>query len=102
MSDYDLDKVNKAVVKFDKYITMLRVKYGYTLEQAKKELSKHVAVYEAEQKIVTDQLNDGLLQVKKQPVKKKNNNKPGQDSATLKTEEQIFSGELFKNDSLGG
>lgn len=46
----DLEKVDKADVKFDKYVTMLRVKYGYTREQAKKEVSKRVTKYEAEQK----------------------------------------------------
>ena len=50
MSDHDLIKVDKADVKLDKYVTMLRVKYGYTHEQAKKEIGKHVAKYEAEQK----------------------------------------------------
>ena len=39
MSEYDLLKVDKAEVKFDKYITMLRVKYGYSLDQAKKEIA---------------------------------------------------------------
>jgi hypothetical protein len=50
MVDYDLNKVDKADVKLDKYVTMLRVKYGYTREEAKKEIDKHVAKYEAEQK----------------------------------------------------
>ena len=50
MGDQDLLKVDKAEVKFDKYVTMLRVKYGYTNEQAKKEILKHVAKYETEQK----------------------------------------------------
>ena len=50
MGDQDLLKVDKAEVKLDKYVTMLRVKYGYTNEQAKKEILKHVAKYEAEQK----------------------------------------------------
>ncbi|HEY3311714.1 MAG TPA: hypothetical protein VGK00_08760 [Anaerolineales bacterium] len=49
-SELDLAKVDKVPVKFDKYVTMLRVKYGYTSEQAKKEISKHVAKYESEQK----------------------------------------------------
>jgi hypothetical protein len=52
MGDYDLKKVDKAVVKLDKYITMLRVKYGYTREQAKKEIGKRLLEYEAEQRIV--------------------------------------------------
>jgi hypothetical protein len=50
MNDQDLLKVDKAEAKLDKYVTMLRVKYGYTNEQARKEFIKHVAKYEAEQK----------------------------------------------------
>jgi hypothetical protein len=48
MSDYDLNKVDKAAVKLDKYVTMLRVKYGYTAEQARNEIGRHVAEYESE------------------------------------------------------
>ena len=36
MVEYDLVKVDKADVKFDKFVTMLQVKYGYTRQQAKK------------------------------------------------------------------
>jgi hypothetical protein len=50
MGDNDLIKVDKANVKLDKYVTMLQVKYGYTREQAKKEVIKHLVVYEAGQK----------------------------------------------------
>jgi len=49
MVDYDLNKVDKADVKLDKYVTLLRVKYGYTREEAKKEIGKRVEIYEAEQ-----------------------------------------------------
>jgi hypothetical protein len=49
MADYDLIKVDKAVVKFDKYVTLLQVKYGYTRDQARKEIDKRVAEYEAMQ-----------------------------------------------------
>jgi hypothetical protein len=49
MSEYDLNKVDKADVKFDKYVTMLRVKYGYTRQQAKMEIGKRVAEFETEQ-----------------------------------------------------
>jgi hypothetical protein len=48
-TEHDLAKVDKVPVKFDKYVTMLRVKYGYTSEQAKNEIGKNVAEYEAEQ-----------------------------------------------------
>ncbi|MEI7844391.1 MAG: hypothetical protein WCK35_01175 [Chloroflexota bacterium] len=46
MNDHDLLKVDKAEVKFDKFVTLLRVKYGYTTDQAKKEIVKHVSDYE--------------------------------------------------------
>jgi hypothetical protein len=49
MGEYDLSKVDKADVKFDKYVTMLQVKYGYTRQQAKTEISTRVAELEAEQ-----------------------------------------------------
>ena len=48
MSEYDLNKVDKAEVKFDKYVTMLQVKYGYTRQQAKLEIGKRVAEFETE------------------------------------------------------
>jgi len=48
MSEYDLIKVDKAEVKFDKYVTMLQVKYGYTRQQAKTEIDRRVAEFEAE------------------------------------------------------
>jgi hypothetical protein len=49
MSNDDLIKVDKADVKYDKYVTMLQVKYGYTREQARKEISKRTAEYETKQ-----------------------------------------------------
>ena len=49
ITEYDLVKMDKAPVRFDKYVTVLRVKYGYTREQAKKEIGKHVADVEANQ-----------------------------------------------------
>ena len=48
MSEYDLNKVDKADDKLDKYATMLQVKYGYTRKQAKIEISKRVAKLDAE------------------------------------------------------
>jgi hypothetical protein len=47
MSEYDLKKVDKADVKLDMYVTMLQVKYGYTRQQAKTEIDKRVAEFEA-------------------------------------------------------
>jgi hypothetical protein len=41
-SDDDLNKIEKATIKRDKYAMMLRVKYGYTPERAKEEINKRV------------------------------------------------------------
>ncbi len=43
----DLNKVEKAPIKRDKYIMMLRVKYGYTYEHAREEINKRIAELEA-------------------------------------------------------
>ena len=40
MAEFDLHKVDKAEVKFDKFVTMLQVKYGYTREKAREEISR--------------------------------------------------------------
>jgi hypothetical protein len=40
MAEYDLHKVDKAEVKFDKFVTMLQVKYGYTREKAREEIGR--------------------------------------------------------------
>jgi hypothetical protein len=51
MADYDLNKVDKAEVKYDKFVTMLRVKYGYTPEKAREEIGRFWAEQEAINKI---------------------------------------------------
>lgn len=40
MVEYDLIKVDKADVKFDKFVTMLQVKYGYTRQKAREEIAR--------------------------------------------------------------
>ena len=50
MAEYDLSKVDKADVKFDKFVTMLQVKYGYSREKAREEISRHWGEYEAKAK----------------------------------------------------
>jgi hypothetical protein len=47
MVEYDLAKVDKAEVKYDKFVTMLQVKYGYTRQQAKEEIGKLWTEYES-------------------------------------------------------
>ena len=44
----DLEKVEKAPIKRDKYAIMLRVKYGYTQERARDEINRRVAELEAD------------------------------------------------------
>ena len=53
MVDYDLNKVDKAEVKFDKFVTMLRVKYGYSPEKAREEIGRFWAEYVAKSKSAT-------------------------------------------------
>jgi hypothetical protein len=50
MAEYDLLKVDKAEVKFDKFVTMLQVKYGYTREKAREEIGRMWGEYEAKAK----------------------------------------------------
>jgi hypothetical protein len=51
MVEYDLNKVDKAEVKFDKFVTMLQVKYGYTRQEARERIGALLAEYEASNKI---------------------------------------------------
>lgn len=53
MADFDLKKVDKAEVKFDKFVTVLQVKYGYTRQKAREEVAKAWAQYEAKKKKTT-------------------------------------------------
>jgi hypothetical protein len=50
MVEYDLVKVDKADIKFDKFVTMLQVKYGYTRQAARDEIGKLWSEYEAKNK----------------------------------------------------
>lgn len=52
ITDDDLNKVEKAPMKFDKYVTMLQVKYGYTRVHAKEEINRRVT------ELQTDSTND--------------------------------------------
>ena len=47
MVEYDLIKVDKAEVKFDKFVTMLQVKYGHTRQKARDEIATLWSEYEA-------------------------------------------------------
>jgi hypothetical protein len=51
MVEYDLNKVDKAEVKFDKFVTMLQVKYGYTRQDARDRIGALLAEHEASNKI---------------------------------------------------
>jgi Ca2+-binding EF-hand superfamily protein len=51
MVEYDLNKVDKAEVKFDKFVTMLQVKYGYTRQDARDKIGTLWTEYEANHKI---------------------------------------------------
>ncbi len=47
MAEYDLLKVDKAEVKFDKVTNMLQAKYGYSRQKARDEISKLWSEYES-------------------------------------------------------
>jgi hypothetical protein len=49
MAEYDLIKVDKAEVKFNKYLTLLQVKYGYTRQKSREELDRRLAEYHAKE-----------------------------------------------------
>jgi hypothetical protein len=51
MADFDLKKVDKADDKYDKFVTMLQVKYGYTRQQAREEISKFWTKYETQESL---------------------------------------------------
>ena len=50
MADFDLIKVDKADDKYDRFVTMLQVKYGYTRQQAREEVNKLWVAYETANK----------------------------------------------------
>jgi hypothetical protein len=56
MADFDLSKVDKADVKFDKFVTMLQVKYGYTRQQAREEIGKFWAEHEPKDKATSQDI----------------------------------------------
>ena len=49
INDLDLSRVDKAVVKLDKYVVLLQVKYGYTKQYAKEEINRRIVQHEAEE-----------------------------------------------------
>ena len=52
MAEHDLIKVDKADVKFDKFINLLQVKYGYTRQQAREQVNRLWTEHEAKSRIV--------------------------------------------------
>lgn len=50
MVEYDLKKIDKAEVKFEKLVTMLLVKYGYTAQKGREEIAKLWAEHESANK----------------------------------------------------
>ncbi len=52
MAEHDLVKVDKAEDKYDKFATMLQVKYGYTRQQAREEINRLWAENEAKNKLM--------------------------------------------------
>jgi hypothetical protein len=49
INDLDLNRVDKAAVKLDKYVVLLQVKYGCARQHAGEEINKRVAEHEAKE-----------------------------------------------------
>ncbi len=49
MADFDLSRVDKADDKYDKFVTLLQVKYGYSRQQAREEVNKLWKKYETQE-----------------------------------------------------
>jgi hypothetical protein len=78
-SEDDLNKVEKAPIKRDKYAMMLRVKYGYTHERAREEINQRITGLEANppsSELLHDSLdrqaNSKAAKVQKSRIKKSN------------------------------
>ena len=50
MADFDLTKVDKAEDKYDRFVTMLQVKYGLNRQQAREEVQKFWSEFQANKK----------------------------------------------------
>jgi hypothetical protein len=55
MNSQDLEKVDKAEIKMIKYMTLLQVKYGYTREEARKEVTKRLKEFESGQNAASNE-----------------------------------------------
>ena len=40
IGDFDLNKLDKVENKYDRYVTMLQVKYGYTRPEAREQINR--------------------------------------------------------------
>ena len=52
LTDSDLDKVEKAEVKFFEYVSILQLKYGYDRQVAKDEVAQRVAEYQTKLQVM--------------------------------------------------
>jgi hypothetical protein len=52
ITDSDLDKVQKADIKFFEYVRILQLKYGYDRQSAKDEIGRLVEEYETKLKTI--------------------------------------------------
>ena len=54
ITDFDLEQVAKADVKFFEYVTILQLKYALDRQTAKAEIARHLAEYEAMEKVMLE------------------------------------------------
>ena len=54
ITDSDLEKVDKADIKFFEYVTIIQLKYALDRQVAKDEIARHLAEYEAMEKVMLE------------------------------------------------
>ena len=52
LAEHDLKKIDKAVNKQDKFLTILQIKYGYTRQQATEEVNRRWAAFYKARRVV--------------------------------------------------
>ena len=52
LAEHDLKKIDKAVNKQDKFLTILQIKYGYTRQQATEEVNRRGAAFYKARRVV--------------------------------------------------
>ena len=64
IAEYDLIKVDKVDVKFDKFVTLLQVKYGFTRQIAREEIGRFWAEHEAKNRNTSRSISQAINNIR--------------------------------------